>query len=40
VDIVYSSINDITSQYFCENCGYIGKSYQDAVLIFKVIKDG
>lgn len=37
---IYHLIDEIPNEYFCDNCGHEGKSYENAVLIFKVIKHG
>ena len=37
--MVYENINDVPEEYYCDECGYIGASIKDAVLIYKVIQD-
>ena len=37
--IVFHSIDEIPKEYFCDNCGHEGDALDNAVLIFKVVKD-
>lgn len=37
--IIVHSIDEIPKEYFCDNCGYEGDAINNAVLIFKVVKD-
>lgn len=37
--IIFHSIDEIPKEYFCDNCGHEGDALNNAVLIFKVIKD-
>ena len=37
--MVYRSLDQIPSEYFCEECSHSGNSVDGAVLIYKVVRD-